>query len=418
MASKRLRTISIVIVFSMVALTAWPLMSHNGCDPVIVTGVLLGITAIGAIALIASSILEEKVTDKDGRPLFDRYRHRMKFKVLFIAVMLAVIIILTAISLTIGQIYVESWDVYSLVWEHLKGTQFEPGSDEWVADISIWKVTMPRTVGALIAGAGLAVGGAAMQNVMRNLLADPYTTGISSGAVLGVSVAMILGLTVAGNGGMGIVINAFVFSLIPAFALIGMTRAVKGTPVTMILFGTAMSYIFSAMTTILMLFSTIENMSGVFKWQVGTLVGMTWGNVPVMFTVTLVGSVSLYLMSNKLNILLAGDNDAKSFGLNVDNFRTACLLLLSLMTASIISFTGIIGFLGLLTPHIVRLVIGSDSRLVIPASAAFGAMLLLMADIISQTITDLPMPVGVVMSFIGAPMFLIMVLSQKKEVLE
>lgn len=229
---------------------------------------------------------------------------------------------------------------------------------------------------------------------------------------------MILGLTVAGNGGMGIVINAFVFSLIPAFALIGMTRAVKGTPVTMILFGTAMSYIFSAMTTILMLFSTIENMSGVFKWQVGTLVGMTWGNVPVMFTVTLVGSVSLYLMSNKLNILLAGDNDAKSFGLNVDNFRTACLLLLSLMTASIISFTGIIGFLGLLTPHIVRLVIGSDSRLVIPASAAFGAMLLLMADIISQTITDLPMPVGVVMSFIGAPMFLIMVLSQKKEVLE
>ena len=413
MASKRLRTISIVIVFSMVALTAWPLMSHNGCDPVIVTGVLLGITAIGAIALIASSILEEKVTDKDGRPLFDRYRHRMKFKVLFIAVMLAVIIILTAISLTIGQIYVESWDVYSLVWGHLKGTQFEPGSDEWVADISIWKVTMPRTVGALIAGAGLAVGGAAMQNVMRNPLADPYTTGISSGAVLGVSVAMILGLTVAGNGGMGIVINAFVFSLIPAFALIGMTRAVKGT-----LFGTAMSYIFSAMTTILMLFSTIENMSGVFKWQVGTLVGMTWGNVPVMFTVTLVGSVSLYLMSNKLNILLAGDNDAKSFGLNVDNFRTACLLLLSLMTASIISFTGIIGFLGLLTPHIVRLVIGSDSRLVIPASAAFGAMLLLMADIISQTITDLPMPVGVVMSFIGAPMFLIMVLSQKKEVLE
>ncbi len=355
------------------------------------------------------------VSTSDG--FIRSYRSYRRRSVLFIAAMAAIALILAGVSVTLGQKLVTFTQVYQLIWDHLWGVTYDRTDPLFLADILVWDVNIPRAVATVVTGCSLAIGGAAMQSVIKNPLADPYTTGISSGAVLGVSVCMVLGITVQAVGGYGLVFNAFLFSLIPAFLMIFISRISHGSVVTIILVGTAISYIFSSVTTILMLLADETTMDSIFVWEVGSLNGMTWSNVPIMFVFTAVCSVFLYLMSNKLNLLMMGDNDAKALGLNINNFRTICLVAIALMTASVICFTGIIGFLGLLCPHIVRMVVGSDSRLVIPSAAALGSVILFLADIVSRTAATKAMPVGVVMSFIGGPLFLLLVLRMRREVI-
>ena len=136
----------------------------------------------------------------------------------------------------------------------------------------------------------------------------------------------------------------------------------------------------------------------------------------MMSAVTILGGAFFILTAGRMNLLMMGDDDAKSLGLNVENYRILCLIILSLMTASIVSFVGVIGFLGLVTPHIVRMFIGSDSHFVLPLSALIGSAILLVADIISRAIAVQSMPVGVVMSFIGAPIFLYLIIKSKNGV--
>jgi len=362
-------------------------------------------------------LFPDKGEDRSEDGFIRSYRSNRRRSLLVIVALAVVAFILAGYSISLGQNMVTFTEVYGILWDHLTGVVYEPSDSRFIADIVIWDVNLPRVIVTIIAGCSLAIGGAAMQTAVKNPLADPYTTGISSGAVLGVAVAMILGITLEAAGGYGIILNAFVFSLIPAILMIFISRIAKGSAVTVILVGTAISYIFSSITTILMLRADETTMDSVFVWEVGSLNGMTWNTVPVMFTVVIVCAVFLYFMSNKLNLLMMGDNDAKALGLNIDNFRTVCLVVISLMTAAVISYTGIIGFLGLLCPHIVRLVVGSDSRLVLPSAAALGTVILFLADIISRTAADKAMPVGVVMSFIGGPLFLLLVLKMRREVI-
>lgn len=356
------------------------------------------------------------VSNEDG---FVRdYRSYRRRSIIFILAMVLLVIVLAGYSICLGQRQISFTGTYEILWNHILGVSYEVSDPRFIQDIIVWDVNLPRALVTIIAGCSLAVGGAVMQNAVRNPLADPYTTGISSGAVLGVAVAMVLGITVSSFGGYGIVINAFVFSLIPALLMTLISRISNGSAVTIILVGTALSYIFSSLTTLLMIQADETTMDAIFTWQVGSLSGMTWNTVPVMFYISVVCVIALYLMSNKLNLLMMGDDDAKALGLNINNFRTLCLILVSLLTASVVSFTGIIGFLGLLCPHIVRLIVGSDTRLVIPSAAALGTAVLFIADIISRTAADRAMPVGVVMSFIGGPLFLLLVLRMRRGVIE
>lgn len=357
--------------------------------------------------------------DEDGRDVLRmEYRRHILWKMLIIILIVAAIFAVAGITLTLGGRDIGFTAVYRILLDHLGGAAYAIGTPAWWDDYIVWNVRLPRILVAVVAGAGLAVGGAAMQAVVKNPLADPYTTGISSGAVFGVAVALTLGFGAGTRiGSYGLMVNAFIFGLVPMTVIVLMSRFTKTSPATMILAGIAMTYMFSALSTLLLVTSDTETIQRAYLWQIGSLENATWSDVPLMFAVTLIGSIFLMLSTKKLNLLTLGDESAKSLGLDAENFRVLILVVLSVMTAAIIGSLGVIGFVGLVSPHIVRAAIGSDNRYLIPAAALFGALLMLAADLIARIVIHPgEIPVGLVMSFIGGPLFLLLILRSKKGV--
>lgn len=351
-----------------------------------------------------------------GTEIVETYRRYTKRKILFIVICLIVSFIAVGSSVTVGGRTLSIFDVYDTIFKHITGVQFEVGTKGWMDDYIVWNIRLPRAIFAIIAGAGLAVGGAVMQSVMKNPLADPYITGISSGACFGVAVASVLGISVMnGSLGGGTVFNAFIFSLIPTMAILLLSPRTRSSPATLILAGVALSYMFNAMTTILLSFTDSETLATIYAWQIGSLSNITWDCILIPLIVTLTGSSIMMLLSKKLNILSMGDDQAKALGLNVEILRMLLLVIISLIVASVVAYAGIIGFIGLVSPHIVRMIIDADNRFVIPASALFGASFLLLCDVLARLMSNVEaIPVGVVVSFIGAPIFLFMIIRQSK----
>ncbi|MGN1044450.1 MAG: FecCD family ABC transporter permease [Candidatus Methanomethylophilaceae archaeon] len=305
-------------------------------------------------------------------------------------------------------------ETYEIIWNHLCGNEYPPRSLEWWADRYIWNMAMPHAVAAILAGAGLAICGTMMQSMMCNPLADPYSTGISSGACFGAVSAIIMGITMSSiSGEMGIVTNAFIGAMIPALLIVFLSQRIHMSPATLILLGTAISYFFNSMITYMMVTTDADTLKEAYIWQIGSLDGMSWSSLPIMFAVTAVGSAAVMFAARKLNVLSLGENSAISLGVDVQRFRTVCLILMAVMTAAIVSFTGIIGFVGLVAPHLVRMVVGSDNRFVAPLSMAVGALLLLAADYLAFELSSIP--VGVVMSIIGSPVFFALIVYQSKK---
>lgn len=323
----------------------------------------------------------------------------------------AVVVLASAISCLVDGRPIGVLDVYRVIWDHIMGAQYDYATPEYWDDFVVVQMRLPRVVLAILAGASLAVCGVVMQSIMSNPLADPYTTGMSSGACLGAILSIALGFSFAGIGIYGTVGMAFVMSLIPAFILIVLSRFVRISPASLILLGTIISYMFGAMNTLILVRQEGETLSAAYEWTIGSLDNVIWGNLLVPSIVTVAGCLIMLMMANKLNLMMMGDDQARSMGLDVDNFRMVLLLAMSLMVAAIISFTGILGFVGLVAPHIVRMVIGSDNKFVIPASMAFGAALLLVMDTISRlVIYPYEIPVGIILMFVGGPMFLFIVI--------
>jgi iron complex transport system permease protein len=340
--------------------------------------------------------------------------HRQMFKktMLFVACVIGVVLFVGFFSLSVYP-GIELWQAYEVIWGHITGQEFEPRSLYWWADRYIWNSAIPHALAAIIAGASLAVCGTLMQSVMNNPLADPYSTGISSGAAFGAVAAIIMGVTFATVGGeTGIVVNAFIGALVPAAIIILVSNRIHATPATLILLGTAISYFFNSMITYMMVTTDADTLKSAYMWQIGSLDGMTWSSIPLMLIITVIGTVFVLRASSQLNIMTLGENSATSLGIDVQRFRMLCLGLMALMTAAIVSFTGILGFVGLVAPHIVRLVVGSDNKFVIPISMAVGAFFLLVADYLASVIVTIP--VGVILSLIGSPVFFILIVVQSK----
>ena len=345
------------------------------------------------------------------------YRQFIFRKTLYLVVMLLVMFVCMGVSLTIGPRDLSFSEVYKILWDHICGATYELASTEWWNDYIVIEERMPRVVIAVVAGIGLALCGVVMQGIVKNPLADPYTTGISSGAVFGVSVSMVLGLQVgAANTGYGTLLNAFVFGMVPAFIIMLLSRMRNSTPATIILAGIAMSFLFSALSTLLVIISDAETVHNIYKWQIGSLSGVTWDTFPLMAAVVVLGSIISLVLSNRLNVLALGDDSARSLGLDAKKLRIVCLIIISLVAASVCCYLGIIGFVGLVAPNITRMIMGSDNKFLIPASMMCGATILLFADTVSRYITFADVPVGVIMSFIGGPLFLILIILNKKGV--
>jgi len=355
--------------------------------------------------------------------IMEEYRRFIGRKVAFIVSCVVLIFILAGVSATLGSYPITVTEVYSIIFRCL----FQ--SPETTKEVIVWDLRLPRILMGILAGTGLAIAGTIMQAILRNPLASPFTLGISAGAGFGAALAILLGAGLVG-GKYLIIGNAFIFALIPTFVIIGLTRFRRATPETMILAGIALLYIFSAATTLLMYFGEAEAVKEAYFWMVGSLGKSSWeqlifqlkldsasiimpGAVPAVLIVCI---IPLMLKSWDLNVMSAGDETAKSLGVNVEQTRIFVLILASLMTAAIVSFTGTIGFVGLVAPHMCRIVIGADNRFLIPASGLLGGALLLAADTAARTImAPVILPVGVLTAFMGGPLFLYLILRRRKE---
>jgi len=343
------------------------------------------------------------------------YKRHFRKSVLIISVIIMLTAVTVIISISISQYHVGFAEAYQIMVDHLNGK--ETGTyTEWLKDLIVWDRNLPRAIGGVAVGAILGVGGAVMQSIVKNPLADPYTTGISSGAMLGVTVYLALGVSIIpfAGGNLAQIANAFVFALIPAAVIIFVSSFKKTSPVMMVLIGIGVMYIFTASTTLLKFTASSDTIAEIYIWGVGSIGKITWDNVPIIL-IAMVFLITLsMLLSKSINILTAGDKSAMSLGVNPTRMRLICLIAVSIATAVAVCFTGTIGFVGLVSPHIARMTVGSNIRYLIPCSAAVGGFMLIAADCIARNAGTTGLPVGVITALVGSPLFIYFLIRQKK----
>lgn len=344
----------------------------------------------------------------------EKYREDLKKKYLFILVSAAALALLFVFSLAVGPAEIPLSEILS----SLAGNG--PSQTERI----IWNLRLSRVVAAIVAGTGLAIAGAAMQSILRNPLGSPYTLGISHAAAFGAAFAIIvLGAGTTGSEVAGILLNnpyivsvsAFACSLISALVILMLARWKRATPATMILTGVALGSLFTAGYTAMQYFASQTELASIVFWTFGDLSRATWKDIAIMVA-AVVPTVGYFVYRSwDLNILDSGDESAKSLGVDVEKIRLRGMLLSCFVTALIVSFVGIIGFVGLVVPHIVRKAIGSNEIFLIPASCIFGSALLMASDTAARTvISPEVLPVGILTSFFGAPLFIYLVIEGRE----
>lgn len=319
------------------------------------------------------------------------------------------------LSAAIGAVPILPQDVARMLIGKLPFTQIAP---TWPAtyETILFDIRLPRTVLILLAGAALSGSGAAYQGLFRNPLADPYIIGVASGAGLGAVIAMALHWPATLLGALVIPVAAFVGALMAVGAVYGLARVGRVTPIsTLILAGVAIGSFTTALTTFLMLSSQTE-LRRAISWMLGGFAFGGWLPVLAILPYILVGLSALVLSGRPLNVLQFGEDQAQQLGLRVDRVKWVVIIAASLATAAAVAFAGIIGFVGLIVPHVIRLVWGGDYRRLIPLSIIAGAALLLLADILARVlIAPQEVPLGVVTALLGAPFFLWLLRRAKRQ---
>ena len=285
-------------------------------------------------------------------------------------------------------------------------------------DTILMQLRLPRIVLAAIVGGSLALSGAAYQGLFRNPLADPYLIGVASGAGLGATIVLVAGVQAAYLG----------VSLLPAAAFVGAIAAVSvaflvarssvGLPLTtLILAGVAISFITSAMTTLLMIRSD-PDLRPILSWLLGGLISAQWKHSVMVLPYPLPSAVIVLMYSRVLNVMQLREEHAKQLGVNVGRAKLLLIVAASLATAAAVAFTGPIGFVGLIAPHTVRLLWGADYRSLLPMAAILGAAFLILADLVARTVVSpSELPVGVVTAFFGGPFFLFLLRYRRRVVM-
>lgn len=291
----------------------------------------------------------------------------------------------------------------------------------------IWNIRLPRVLAAIIAGAGLSVSGLIMQTNLNNPMASPSTLGVSNAAVFGANLSIIafsggfletghnVSNFAAGANPYATSVMAFVFSTLSILMVLGLCRVRSFSPDIVVLAGIAVGAMWTAATTVLQFYATDVGLSAAVIWNFGDLGRATYRTDLIMFIAVAAGIAVFILLSWKYNVLLSGDASARSMGVNVSVLRFISLLMASVITAVCVSFLGIIGFIGVICPHVTKRLIGQDHRYSVPVSALCGSLLLLIADTVSRSIgSGSALPVGAITSLLGAPFFIAIIFSKEE----
>ncbi len=330
-----------------------------------------------------------------------------------IAITLAVTLVLTLYCVLLDL----SWVSEEISYTFKEVIDTLMGNGSWSQNIIIKNINAPRVVIGIFVGAGLAVSGAAMQAVFKNPLASPYILGLSSGASLGAAISMLFVIPFIPTA-ISTPLMAFATCFLTMILVYSMART--GNVVrteTLILSGVAVSALLSALVSFLTFISG-EKLEGIVFWSMGNLGNADWGEIAFAAPLIIVSSILLITQAKNLNVLMLGDAHAMDLGVDVKRTRLFILILTTVIVAAAVSFVGVIGFIGLVIPHILRIILGPDNRTIMPLAMVSGSCFILICDYLTHVIAPYygTLPIGVVTSLIGAPLFIYLLISRKKEV--
>lgn len=315
-------------------------------------------------------------------------------------------------SLTIGAYVVPFADALDQLIEIIASG----GKPTEMSGKIIYNLRMPRSIAVILVGAGLAVAGAVMQALIHNPLVDPYITGVSSGASFGV-VIMTLGgaITLSNIATMWLIPVGAIIGAVGAFVLtMTVAEAAGGKAMSYVLGGTIIAAGLSAGTTLIMSFNA-DKIQHITSWMFGSFSSITWDNVTIMFIPVVAILVLVLFQARKLNVMLLGEAQAQYLGMNSRAYKRNMLILVAILTAFCVAYCGVIGFVGLIIPHLCRMVVGGDHRVLIPTSIVVGSLVLLAADILCKSASGGELPIGAIISVIGVPFFIYLMVKEGKK---
>ena len=343
-----------------------------------------------------------------------------KDKKVFIAVLLILLFISSIIlGISFGAVDIPPYDVYRVFLYKVFGIKIgnlDEILNSTVFDI-ICGVRMPRVLLGAFAGMALAVVGVIMQATIQNPLGDPYILGLSSGASLGATFSILIGFSGVLSS-FGAPLGAFLGALIASIFVYFLAKiGGRITPFKMILAGMVISSICSSLTSLIIFLSKDnEGIRTVNFWMMGSLAGAEWSNIVLPIAISVIPLIYFFTQYRNLNLMVLGDETSITLGLNIERYRKIYMILSSLITGVIVSVCGTIGFVGIMIPHIVRLIFGTDHKTLLPFSALVGAIFLIWADVIARcAINNMELPIGIITSVIGAPFLLWLMVKGTRE---
>jgi len=358
---------------------------------------------------------DERNNEDVSKRVLEEYGVYHGKKVLFIVVTVVLIFVTCVLCIRMGSTDLSYGDILHSLF--LKG-------DSW-NDTVVWDLRMPRLVAAIICGATLAMAGCVMQSVLRNPLASPFTLGISNAAAFGAALAILVASTPASfqslvtiadmSSPYAVTASAFLFSMLSVVIILLLVKVTSGAPETIVLAGVALGSIFSAILSMMQYIADESTLSAIVYWQFGNLDKVGWNELATMAAVCIPSFLIFYYLRWSLNSMEAGEDVARSLGVNIHRTRLFCITLCAVVVSVIVAHVGIIGFVGLMGPHIVKRFIGNDSRYALPASMVVGALFLIVCNTFGLFAFDSVIPVGIITSALGGPAFLVILIWRYRE---
>jgi iron complex transport system permease protein len=317
-------------------------------------------------------------------------------------------------SAILGQLPISACEVLGSVLQAV-GIPNDWAPHDQIVESTLWVVRFPRIVMAVVVGAALAAAGAVMQAIFGNPLAEPGVVGVSSGAALGAATAIVLGLTALGDG--AIAVFAFVGGLLATLLVYVVSRANGRTEVvTLLLTGIAVNAFAGAGLAFVLFSADSAGREQIIFWQLGSLNGSLWREVVIVAGVCVAGVIVAVLLGRRYDLLSLGERNARHLGVDVERLRLISIVVVALLTGVAVAFVGIIAFVGLVVPHLMRMVLGPRHRALIATSAISGAGLLLAADLLARTLVPgAELPIGLLTSLVGGPFFLFLLRRQRRQ---
>ncbi|MCZ9305238.1 iron ABC transporter permease [Corynebacterium sp. c9Ua_112] len=338
-----------------------------------------------------------------------QYRRQARRKILAILALSIAAFAAFGIATIVGPIDLSLMEL----WKAL----IDPKGVDETTHTVLWNLRLPASVMAVLIGASLSLSGAHMQTILDNPLAEPFTLGISAAAAFGGAASIVLGWTVLANPQFNLAAVAWVASLVAVFIVAGASLWRGASAESMILLGIALVFLFQAMLSLMQYRATTEALQQIVFWTMGSLQRANWTSNAIIVGALAIAIPFTVLNSWKLTALRLGDDRAAALGINVQRLRVSTLVVSSLLAASAVAFAGVIGFIGLVGPHVARMLVGEDQRYFAPASMAAGALLLAAAHAVSITVVPgVAVPIGIITSLVGVPFFLILVFVRRRTV--